>query len=809
MRSLIYANYHSRKPADSLTGSGMTFPKLIAGQKWTISLRFSNRVEGAQEEIFPLVKSLTARVGHVDARPTSGTVKWQVGVGVSTAANTTPAFDWNKPGHEIEALLNALSGFPDAAFTVTEDSGSYFVSRADGTEVKITLRANRLTPLCHIPDHVYQVDGETITEVRYTQLPALFTDTSAQVLPKAPYIKTVVDGRTSDDGTFKQDEVQNLIIPPEFRGQFFLQREYDKTELFSIDDGAEQIQDAYNALLSLEGGSVTVTNPAAGIARMVYGGDLSGINVSEPLVVVPVEGTPPGDWTFTLDATRPEVWSALRGKKEVTLPFEVTIEIPKDENEPDGERETKILWQESLIIAAPVGHENLATEQNIDWLRPASPRNYKRFSPDTVLVGQQHYLRVFGDGEETEPVFDHNLGTANFSGLEVIDNDTGRFLLRGEEYQVSASTENTLTLTFAEAPTEDSLFVVITTAGPTSAFVEGLTVEIDQVNGLGAILDNFGARITNLETYLPSTGPGATQSSTTGMVTILPLLAEVLLLAPEDISEDLFNERGRLEVKNLPESAPYMLPALHDAATETLPTPLPKPSLNAGKVFKNESGAARLIYGGGGIPSIFVPNNGYVACDGRSLIVAERDGATNSYYPTAFEKTLFTLAVNDKQLALGRTLHGEWSLLLQLVKALRQTSLFCQAQWVFRLELGTAPQDADPDPVGLNLQNIVWSDSAIYEQRIVLDTLFQAHAFGIRIHRSASGISLDQQLYGIWGGNNGAAPASANFVLRGRMTKFDTENNQPRARGFVYLGLSAGMDQNGELKDESAKFVIS
>lgn len=805
MRSLFYANLFARKPADSVTGSSFSFPKLIAGQQWTLALRFSDRVAGSQEEVFPIVKSIRASIGTLDARPASGTVKWQIGGGISTAANTTEAIDWNTSAHDIEGLLNDLSGFEGAGFKVEEDSGSYLVTRGNGALVAITLRANRLNPISAAPPRERQVDGVWITEVRYTQLPIVFTDTAEQVLPKAPYIETVLDGATSVDGTYKQNEVQNLFIPPDFRGQYYLRRGYNKTQLLSIEDGAEEIQTAYNALLALEGGSVAVTNPDTGIARMVYGGALSGVDVAEPEVIIPVEGTPPGDWTLTLDANKAEVWTALREKPEITLLFEIEIEVPKDDSDPEGATKIIKLWRESIVLAMPQMYDGLATAQNIDWLRPASRKDYRRFSPSTIIHGQSHHVEVFGDGETEEPVIDHNLGTSDYSGLEVIDNDTGRFLVRGTEYQVSESTENSLTLAFTEAPSEDSLVVVITTAGPVSAFINELQIEIDQVNGLPEIIEDFGARLVALEAVLPSTGPGATTTSGTGLVTLLPEISEILFLP----TGEYLKAGSGLDVSKLPERAPYMLPALHDATIDTLPTPLPAVGANAGKVYKNETGTAKLIPSGGSIPSRYAPDDGYVACDGRSLFVVERDGATNSYFPAAFEKTLFTMAVNDKQLAVGRTLQGEFSILLQLARALRSEAFFCQAQWVFRLEIGTAPQQSSPDPVGLNLENIVWADSPIFEQRIVLDPLFRAHPFGVRIQRLSGGIKLDQQVYGIWSGNNDAAPGTANFVLRGKMGKFDTENNQSRARGFVYVGLSGGLDDSGAVKDGAAKFVIS
>jgi hypothetical protein len=359
------------------------------------------------------------------------------------------------------------------------------------------------------------------------------------------------------------------------------------------------------------------------------------------------------------------------------------------------------------------------------------------------------------------------------------------------------------------APAEDGWIVMVAGAAAVADWAEDLTVTVPQViegggyPSLPDFMNDAGERLEALEAVLPSTGPGVTVGSTAASVTMLPKISEVLFE-----EGDFLDEEGGLDPAKLPARAPYMLPAVHDATLDNLPDPLPTAASNGGKVYQNVSGSAVLIPGGGGLRGKYVADDGFVACDGRALYVASRSGSTNSYYPAAFERELFRMAIDEKQLVVGRTLEIPFAVQVQLARARRNEDLFCQAQWVLVMELGTYPADSSPSPVGLNLQNVVWADEPIFAQSILLDPLFRTHAFGVRIQRLAGGISLDQQIFGNWTGNNDAAPESANFVVRARMVNFDTENSQPLARGFVYLGTVAGITSEGAVKSGAAQARI-
>jgi hypothetical protein len=170
-------------------------------------------------------------------------------------------------------------------------------------------------------------------------------------------------------------------------------------------------------------------------------------------------------------------------------------------------------------------------------------------------------------------------------------------------------------------------------------------------------------------------------------------------------------------------------------------------------------------------------------------------GPESSFYPSDFTHELFRLFVNERQLRLKT----EFSLQFALELAVLKSNTNCQ--WVLVIELGTAPQDTTPGTPGLNLQNVIWSPTPVLQQRLIVTPVPCTHIFGIRVKRFLSGgaetITLDQLLYG--SAEGGIAPATANFAVRGRLVRFDTENNQTDPRGFIAL---RGLDLPAGAEDE-------
>jgi hypothetical protein len=468
------------------------------------------------------------------------------------------------------------------------------------------------------------------------------------------------------------------------------------------------------------------------------------------------------------------MWAALRGENEIRVPFEAEAEVYISDDPLDGTRTVK-LWQTEVTIQEPAIWPELAAVPQIDWLRPASPIDYVPFSPSQVITGQQHYTTTVGDGSATVFAIAHGLDTEEIAGITLRENSSGGAVVT-TGWSAVVTDENTVTLTFDSAPTTAEFAVVITAAGPTSAF-QAHTHTIAQITNLEDILDDLGSRVTVLEAILPSTGPGATAAAGPGSVIVIPDTTEAI------------NFRGEVEfdekvgLTGLPSRPPLLLPAVHDGTVETLPDPLP--AVAAGSVWKNETASPVLIPGGFGIRSSRVEPDGFVASDGRILYPARRWASTNSYYPISFERTLFAFALNDKMFAVNRTMECTFGLLVQMLNA------NCKAQWVVSIELGTFTAETNPATLGLNLENVVWG-APVVEQAIVLSRLVQTHFFGLRIKRLTASFTMDRQLYGIWSGANDDAPSTANLAIRARLTRFDTENvDDPRGWvGYKIIGPS-------------------
>ena len=146
--------------------------------------------------------------------------------------------------------------------------------------------------------------------------------------------------------------------------------------------------------------------------------------------------------TFSLPLNRAALLVWLNAAPTVTLPLEVTLQVTED-----GVTTTIVPIRLEVTIQRPLNWAELEENPNVDWLRPPSPKSYRRFNPETVITGQQYYPEVVGDGVATEFEVSHGLDTAvvfvfvseNFAG--------GRQLIQGTDFDVSLTNDNLTTVT--------------------------------------------------------------------------------------------------------------------------------------------------------------------------------------------------------------------------------------------------------------------------------------------------------------------------------------------------------------------------
>ena len=768
MRRLLYANLFTGTAASNAGGDEYDFPTFRPGEQPTFALRFLDQVNGSLTQVEMEIAAIRAGIGLVDQPPTTGQFALQVGSGSSTTANTIAAVDWNISPDLLQAALNGLSGITPHDFKVTYDAGRWLIWRTSGASFTLTPRNNTLSPTSFARVRGFSKDGVWINEVRLVQASVAFTDASDTVLPTPPSISSVRDGGT--DGVFSWNDIQRLTLPPDFQGSYYLKRGYARTAILSNLSTLEEISTALNAVLAKEDAGATVTNPANNTAFIEFTGELAGADVA--LLEVVVVEAPAGDLTFVMDLTKAEAWNALADVESREVVFEVEVDYYLDPDDHDAGTRTVKLWSTTVTLARPLLWEGLATEQNIDWLRAPSPKDYVPFTADQVITGPQTYSTVFGNGVATEFTFDHNLNTNAIASILVRQNaSSGTPITTG--FTIAFDDANSLTLTFTTAPASNSRIITILGANNVSALATH-THTIEQIVGLSDILDDLGSDVAELKNRYTDFGNGSSTSDTTGLIVKIPETARVIGLRGG--GGDVWGADG-LDLTKLPRFAPSMLGAIHDSTTDNATAVPESPSGNAGKVYKNN--ASPVLITTPFWTDEQIAQNEFFGCDGELFFKTRRQGTTNSYYATAFEPRLFTLAINSSMLAVKRALTLQFGLETQLA------NFDCYAQWVLAIDLGVLASDSSPNPVGANLSSITWAASPIFTQTIGLTELLQRHYFGVKIANTVDGMTLDQMIYGKWSANNSAAPASANFVLRARLIEFDTENSPSLAKGFV------------------------
>jgi len=596
-RTIIYADLAKRKPATGVDGAAMTLPEIQAGQVWTIALRFIDVINSKYAEVTPRIRSVKAAVGFADIRPTGGDFALRLGTA------TTAPIPHSADARRVERELNALHL---GTYKVDFDRGTYIVHRLDiPNQYNLFVGENRLFPrsFVNINQRFYN-DARFVQEIRLVQAPLAFSDSAAEALPDPPFVRTVQDGYTSPDGTWFVNEIQELVIPPDFTKGTYQLLFYDKgyndlprrTTLLSLVDGAPQIQEAMNRVLGQlpYPGRCKVENPSNNVARITFGqGGLNdgtlGADVPEMRVFVPVGGTPTPDRTLTLNFDTQEVWAALREKESVQVPFELEIEVYKDARDLGQGVEVIKVWSQPITLKRTNLFPSLATPQNIEWLRPPEPKNYLPFDLNSIAIGHRHYTTVIPAGTDAITI-DHNLNSpllhvTLWTGAISETASTGNFssgawvrlpeqgmpatgLLGGNEssqvgwpgYWAVQQGPDSLRLVFGTAelgygfalatfgeygirpiPIPRDITAVITTAYQAGTFQQH-THSLDDISSLEGLIDDIGRRMTQLERLIPREGVASVVDTPVKPSEFkVPSVGEVL---PDLIALDYVSERS-------------------------------------------------------------------------------------------------------------------------------------------------------------------------------------------------------------------------------------------------------------------------
>ena len=875
---------------NSLDGDTISIGGLAAGETIRVKMKFRETRQGVPIEVIPTINGITASLGVVDTRPTSGT--WVLDVN----GEDTSALDFDVSADDLKTAIEALASFSSGDVEVVSRDESLIVTFPnDPTTVQtLTIESNRIHPVSHVRVRTYERGGVVEHEIRIMRTPVANTSTYELQNPPIPTVTELRAGGISGDTKFS--EIQKLFIPPTFLGTFRLTRNGVRTEPISLTDTADDIKTKLKVLAD-EGGTWKVENPYESTAYIYFEGDMSGDN--QDLLGVEVFDGPGADTVVTLDTKTREMADLMQSVDSTTLILEIRIQI-EDPDDP-GVYYWHTAFREEIIVSEASDWDELATSAPIDWLRPPTHVSYNPFDPSQVSTGNQHYSTQITDASNLTHVVDHNLDEDRIAVLISENSSPGDSLVEGTDFNWVRSNSNSISITFTSAPASPGVLVTVMSLTETSQF-DDHTHLISEVTGLQTVLDQINARLASLELIGGSirTEENEDDSGETARWNF-PSLFEVypdrknVSYSGSGLSED----QGLIDLDMTPYGrAGGLLPAIHDATVEDLPVPVPTAGPTyANKVYQNNTGSDVVIPSGRGHRSLTAKDGDYVGCDGRlwypvskygyhadvnfttevssstSLITFDSSATRNdylplgavvqlettgtlpaglststdyiidtpdfdagtftlkdsngdtvvfsddgsgthnvavivetSYYPRHYERTLFEFYVNDNQLRAKKTLDCNFS----LEAAIRESDI--KAYWWLMVEVGEAVEDTTPSTIGPNLDDIQYRGVPLFEQRIVLMPTSTIHRFGAKIKRTIQDavdtFVAEKRLYGSLSGGC-VPPRTANFAIRARLGRFDTEDGESDPRGFVVIkGLKHEQEETvGQGPDDGAAFI--
>jgi hypothetical protein len=771
MATLLYGNISNKTASYTIEPGSITLPTVVQGDTFTLAVRLTETANNTTTVTAPSIYSARLSYGPVDVAPTAGTFK------VLVNSVTSSVITYGSTAASVAAVLNSISAA--TGWSVTEDQGSYLISRTSSWAATsgITIVQNELQPQSFVRVTSYSANSNFYQELRPMQSPLAYTSAYGLIVPPAPTITRVVTGYSDATTGVYVNEVQRLYIPPAFDTTYQIYRGTARTGLLNKDDGATEIQAALMASCITVGAgeSFLVTNPQNYTADIEFAGTMSGATQSLLTVAVPI--SPQGDVTFDLDLNTQGMLAALRGDYEITHPLTCEIGINYGTVATPNVQYVTV-FQQNLTVQADGAWTGLAAAQSINWLNPPQPVNYIPFTSDQVITGIQSYTRVVtGAGPWT---IAHNLGTEAIH-LTVRENySTGYLLANTVSYSVqTATSQSVIVINKGSATTTPGWAVMISSAGPTSAF-QAHTHTIAQVVSLQDQLNSLGNRLAIVEDILPATGISG--SSTVTQPYEIPVAARHSVLFTNGLGTWTTTD-SILQIGSVPSvQAPQLLEALSVTVGTAPSTALPT-ATTVDIVRAYTSGLNILVPRIGLIPGSRLPTGvAYIGAENtRGLVYqVENYSGGRTFYSKAYEASLFEIPINDKLFRAGTKAKLEWNLNVQS-KASNAT-----AQWYCIVDVGTITTVASPATQTGNISDITWNSTPILSQQLIVTGEPVKHGMGVEVlATSATQMDANYMTYGIWASATTGKPSSRNFILRGRLANFDVIDTQGDARGWV------------------------
>jgi hypothetical protein len=771
MATLLYGNISNKTASYTIEPGSITLPTVVQGDTFTLAVRLTETANNTTTVTAPSIYSARLSYGPVDVAPTAGTFKVRVN------AVTSSAITLGSTAASVAAVLNSISAA--TGWTVSEDQGSYIVGRTANwtTTSGITIVDNNLTPESFVRVTSYSANNTFYQELRPMQSPLAYTSAFGLIVPPAPTITRVVTGYSDEDTGVSVNEVQRLYIPPTFDSGYQIYRGTARTRLLNKEDGIEEILDALtNGVTTVGAGErFLVTNPVNYSADIEFSGTLKG--GSHPLLTVAVPISPQGDITFDLDLNTQGMLAALRGDFEVTHPLTCEVGINYGSVATPNVQYVTV-FQQNMTVQADGAWTGLAAAQRINWLNPPQPVNYIPFTTDQVITGIQSFTAVVtGAGPWT---IAHNLGTEAIHVTVRENFSNGYFADHGSDYQLRTSTSQSVIVeSQVGATVSQGWAVMISSAGPTSVF-QAHTHTIAQVVSLQDLLNSLSNRLDVVEDILPATGISGSSSVT------LPY--EILVADRQSV---LFTNglgtwataNNILQISSVPSvQPPQFLEALSVTVGTAPSTALPT-ATTVDIVRAYTSGLNILVPRIGLIPGARLPSGtAYIGAETARGLVYQVDNYSSgrTYYPKAYEATLFEIPFNDKMFRAGTKATLQFNLHVQS-KAANAT-----AQWYCLVDVGTVTTTTAPATQTDNISDITYNSYPILSQPLLVTSEAITHTLGVEVLATTSTqMNANYFSYGIWASATTGKPSSRNFILRGRLANFDVADTQGDARGWV------------------------
>jgi hypothetical protein len=394
-----------------------------------------------------------------------------------------------------------------------------------------------------------------------------------------------------------------------------------------------------------------------------------------------------------------------------------------------------------------------------------------------------------GSGTHTVTVAD---GTTDVVFVEVWEAAGLKRRISPEDYTVAITTDDSVTVSgFASTPTAGQYKVVVMTAGRPATY-QAHTHTIAEVLLLQAALDSLNSRVTALEGSagnLAAINAGALTSGTItqslGQYWVIPGATEAV-----EAPESLVGWKP-FAIEGSPLAATRLLPAVHLAAAsvEALPSPLPRASATyVDRVFTTST--ARTDFPGGGLLA-----GDHAACDGRAWYRVARIGSETSWYPQAETLELFRFAITEDELVTRSVLDLQLGIETAIFTAdERPRTRRTGATWTLLVEHGVATSESSPATTGANLDDYFASPTTMLSHTFRLSEVPRIGRYGIQITRSGTG-DITAVATKFFKSVACAAPASANFAIRGMLVRPDVENLPSDPRGLrAVRGFDVGAD---------------